>query len=394
MQNEKAPFLSLKKGKERPILQRHHWIYSGAIAKISPCKAGDPLTVLDHQGKKLGIAFSNPGHSIAAHMIAFGEESIEESLRKRLLDARLLRDKEFNQKSTNAYRLINAEGDGIPGLIVDSYAGVLVLQISHPGIEALRGFLVQSFIEIFSPLAIYEKSTTFLRKKEGLSEVRSLLYGDPLPQVEILENGLSFSVDLVEGQKTGFFLDQREMRSWVKSLSFNKRVLNCFAYSGGFSIAALAGGATSVDSVEISQKCEALVSRNLELNRLDAARHRFIASDVFDFLKTCSWDYDLIILDPPAFVKKREDVATAFRAYKDMNRHVMQKVRPGTLLVTCSCSYHVDEDLFQNILFRAADEANRSVRILGRHRQAIDHPISIFHPESSYLKSFLLFVGS
>ncbi len=229
-----------------------------------------------------------------------------------------------------------------------------------------------------------------MRKKEGLEEVRSLIYGEEQPEVEILEKGLKFSVDVLEGQKTGLFLDQREMRSWVRELSGGRRVLNCFAYTGGFSVAALAGGASHVDSVEISGKCQPRVEKNIALNNLPSDRHNFIKADVFDFLKTSSFDYDLLILDPPAFVKKREDIARAFRAYKDMNAHVMKKMAPGSLLLTCSCSYHVEESLFQNILFRAAAESKRSIRIMGRHRQAHDHPISIFHPESSYLKSFLL----
>lgn len=230
-----------------------------------------------------------------------------------------------------------------------------------------------------------------MRKKEGLEELRAHLYGANETQVEVLENGLKFSVDVLEGQKTGLFLDQREMRSLVRSIASKKRVLNCFAYTGGFSIAALAGNALKVESVEISAKCGPRIEKNLELNQL--SNHTFICEDVFDYLKKNDWRQDLVILDPPAFVKKRNDVPTAFRAYKDLNRFCMEKMKPGALLLTCSCSYHVDESLFQNILFRAANEANRSVRIIEKHRLAHDHPISIFHPESSYLKSFLLYVS-
>lgn len=324
-------------------------------------------------------------------MLAFGSELVAEALRSRIQQAAKLRRTWFDPTKTNAIRLINAEGDGIPGLIVDAYADVLVIQVSNPGIEKIKEEIVTYLIEEFKPRSVYEKSTSFMRRKEGMNEIRALLYGEENPEVEILENGLRYSVDILEGQKTGLFLDQREMRSLVRELSAKKRVLNCFAYTGGFSVSALAGLASHVDSVESSAKCEARVEKNLSLNRL--SNHRFICEDVFDFLKTTSWDYDLIILDPPAFVKKRDDIAKAFRAYKDLNRHVMEKAAPGTLLLTCSCSYHVDETLFQNILFRAASEAKRSVHILERHRQAHDHPISIFHPESSYLKSFLLYIG-
>lgn len=323
----------------------------------------------------------NKGRSIVGHMLAFGEETISEALQKRIRQAGILRRKWFDESSTNAYRLINAEGDGIPGLVVDKYADVLVIQISNPGIEKLKTEIVSLLVVEMGPRAIYEKSTSFLRKKEGLEESKGWLYGEEIPSVDIVENGLPFTVNITEGQKTGFFLDQREMRALVRSLSANKRVLNCFAYTGGFSIAALAGGASHVDSVEISAKC-----------KFERPNHRFIQADVFDFLKTTDWNYDIVILDPPAFVKKREDIATAFRAYKDLNAQAMRNMLPGSLLLTSSCSYHVDETLFQNICFRAALEAGRNVRILERHRQAHDHPISIFHPESSYLKSFLLYV--
>jgi 23S rRNA (cytosine1962-C5)-methyltransferase len=385
---EIAALLSLKKGKEKPILQRHHWIYSGAIQKLSEHQPGDFAEVYSSEKKRLGLAMLNKGHSIAGHMIAYGEETLEESLRKRFAEAAALRKSWFDPSRTNALRLINAEGDGIPGLIVDSYDRVLVVQISHPALERIKELLVSLLIDTFSPRSIYEKSTSFLRKKEGMGESRAHLYGEKIAEIEVLENGLRFSVDLIEGQKTGLFLDQREMRSHVREIASNRRVLNCFAYTGGFSIAALAGGAAHADSVEISAKCEARLEKNLRLN--DLSRHRFVQADVFDFLKTADWDYDLVILDPPAFVKKRDDVPRAFRAYKEMNAHVLSKMKPNALLLTCSCSYHIEESLFQNILFRAAAEANRSVRILGRHRQALDHPVSIFHPESAYLKSFLL----
>lgn len=332
----------------------------------------------------------NKGRSILGHMLAFGDETLAVALPKRIAEAAKLRKRWFDPSHTNAIRLINAEGDALPGLIVDAYADVLVMQVANPGIERLKQEIANNLIAECKPRALYEKSTSFMRRKEGLDEVRALLYGDSNPEVEVLEKGLRYSVDVLEGQKTGLFLDQREMRSLVRELAPNRRVLNCFAYTGGFSIAALAGGASHADSVEMSAKCQPRLEKNLALNNL--SNHRFICEDVFDFLKTSPLDYDLIILDPPAFVKKRNDIDKAFRAYKDLNRHVLAKMPSGSLLLTCSCSYHVDESLFQNILFRAAHESGRSVRILSRHRQAHDHPISIFHPESSYLKSFLLYI--
>lgn len=380
--------IDLKKGKEKPILQRHHWIYSGAIAKVTP---GVVSVVYSAKGEKLGLALLNqPGQSICAHMIAFGEETLEEALTQRLQTAYNFRRKWFDPSTTNAYRLINAEGDGIPGLIIDSYAGVLVVQISHPGIEKIKDLIVSLCVGICQPRSIIEKSTSKLRKKEGMDEVRSHLYGEKISQIEILENGIKYLVDFQEGQKTGFFLDQRDSRALISSLSANRRVLNCFAYTGGFSLAALHGGAKHVTSVEISKKCGPQIEKNIELNHIPPHQHTFVAADVFDYLKTTTWDYDIVILDPPAFAKKKGDIPQAFHAYKEMNQFAMSQMAPNSLLLTCSCSYHIDESLFRNLLFRSALEAKRSIRIIGSHRQALDHPISIFHPESAYLKSFLL----
>lgn len=363
------------------------------MASVPQFNDGDLGVVLSSNNKRIGLALLNSkGRSILGHMIAYGDESLFEALTSRIATASALRRRWFDPSRTNAIRWINAEGDGLPGLIVDGYDDVLVIQIAHPGMERIKELVVERLVQELKPRSIVEKSTSFLRKKGGLEEVRAHLYGEAVQEVEVIENGLKYSVDLIEGQKTGLFLDQREMRALVRELSANRRVLNCFAYTGGFSVAALAGGATHVDSVEISPRCSKRLDKNLELNGLSADKHRFVQTDVFEFLKKSPLDYDLIILDPPAFVKKREDVPQAFRAYKEMNRHVMAHMAPHTLLLTCSCSYHVDEALFQNILFRASHESHRGVHILGKHRQALDHPISIFHPESSYIKGFLLAV--
>jgi 23S rRNA (cytosine1962-C5)-methyltransferase len=383
--------IRLKKGKERPILQHHHWVYSGAVDATPEFSDGDLAEVFASNGKKLGIAMLAKGRSILGTMLAYGESSVEESLAQRIHSAVSMRNN-LTPANTNAIRLINAEGDGIPGLIVDRYADILVVQISNPGIDQLKDTIVSLLIETCSPRSIYEKSTSSMRSKNGATAVKSLLFGEPITEVEILEKGLKFVVDIVEGQKTGLFLDQREMRNLVKDLSLNKSVLNCFAYTGAFSIAALSGGATHVDSVEISAKCELAVQKNLQANKLPESRHTFIKADVFDFLKTAAIDHDIVILDPPAFAKAKKDVDNAFKAYKDLNCQAIQKMAPGTLLLTCSCSYYIDEELFQNILFRAALEAGRRVRVIERQRHAHDHPISLFHPESSYLKSLLLYV--
>ncbi len=382
------PRLKLKKGKEKPLLQKHHWIYSGAVSFLPE---GSMAQVVSSADALLGIAFLSRGQSIVGHMIAFGEESVEEAVRDRIKKAIALRKSWFDPCHTNAVRLVNAEGDGMPGLIVDAYAKTVVIQISHAALEPLKDLIVKALVQEFSPQTIYEKSTSSLRKKGGMAEARSLLYGEQCPEVTVLENGLHFAVDVQTGQKTGLFLDQREMRQLVREHAQGRRVLNGFAYTGGFSVTALAGGALFVDSVEISARCRAPLEKNLALNGL-SANHCFIEADVFEFLKTSPLSYDFVILDPPAFVKKKDDLVNAFRAYKELNRQAMEKMPSGSLLLTCSCSCHVDEALFQNILFRASLESKRSVRILGRHRGALDHPISVFHPESSYLKSFLLYI--
>lgn len=385
--------LSLKPGRERPLLQRHHWIYSGAIKRLPEHEEGQPVLVYSHGGELLGQAFLNPGHSIAGHMIAYGSESIPQALESRIDDAISLRRSAIDISKTNAYRLINAEGDGLPGLIIDIYGEVVVVQIASRGMEKLKGLIVDILVKLLKPAAIYEKSTSFLRKKDGLEEAKQKLYGQDQPVFQIVENGVRFEIDLFESQKTGLFLDQREMRSLTERLSNKKRVLNCFAYSGGFSLFALKGGAISVDSVEISKKACAMMQKNIQINAFSEEKHRIICEDAFDFLMKNPLPYDLVILDPPAFVKKRDDLVKARRAYRDINFFAMQKMPASALLLTSSCSYHLSEEAFQQVLFQAALEAKKKVRILSRHLQAFDHPLSIYHPESTYLKSFLLHIA-
>lgn len=382
--------ITLKAGKDRPIRQRHHWIFSGAVQELSSYEEGDAAEVYTADGEKLGIALLNKGGSIVGQMIAFGSESLEEAIQRRIKEAFSLRRNLFNLSTTNAFRLINMEGDGIPGLIVDVYNNVFVIQISTVGIEKRKEFILSLLIQEGKPTSIFEKSTSALRQREGLLQQKSHLYGQTASQVEVLENGLRFFVDVLEGQKTGLFLDQREMREEIKHLSCNKKVLNCFSYTGGFSIAALAGGALLVDSVDISAKCGPVLERNLELNGFSSEKHRFFARDAVDFIIQEPLDYDLIILDPPAFAKKRKDVPKASHAYRKLNRKTLEKMPVGSMLLTCSCSSQIDEALFGNLIFKASLESGRSVRLLGKHRQALDHPVSIYHPESTYLKSLLL----
>ncbi len=385
-------YLVLKPGKEKPIKHRHHWIFSGAIAKLPEKCKGKIFGVQSHNGEFLGHAYVHPDVSITARMINFDDNDPLDAIRSNLINAIKMRTSYFDEKQTNAYRVINGEGDALPGLVVDKYNSTLVIQFLTLGMENLRPLVIDTLRDLLSPTTIYEKSVHGSRKEEGLEAREGLIHGDDIDEIEVLENGLKFIVSVKFGQKTGFFLDQREMRDQVKALSLGKKVLNCFAYTGGFSIYAMAGGATSVDSVDTSDKALSFVSRNINANSLDHTKHRNIQSDVFQFLKNQDLDYEVVILDPPAFAKGKKDIFDACRGYKEINRLAIKKMPQGSILLTCSCSGHIDNILFQQVIFQAASDAKRVVKIIGRHRLAADHPINIFHPETEYLKSLLLYI--
>lgn len=381
----------LKAGKEKALLNRHHWIFSGAVENLPAHLAGDILPVYSQNGTLLGSAYFNSQAKIFGRMLAFNNQHPLDAIEANLNAALKLRDHFFSSSMTTAYRLVNGEGDFLPGLIVDRYGSGIVIQISTLGMEKLKPYFLDYFQSKLKPSFIYEKSTLPSRKEEGLTPFEDILFGSLDQTIEVLENGLKFLVSPQEGQKTGFFLDHREMREQVRHLSLNKRVLNCFAYTGGFSVYAASGGANRVDSVDISETAMQLAKKNAELNTFTIPM-QFIAEDVFQFLRQSPLDYDLVILDPPAFAKRQKDVIAACRGYKDINRIALQKIPSEGLLLTSSCSYFVDEELFQKVVFQAAIEAKRNVRIIGRHRLAIDHPINICHPEGDYLKSLLLYV--
>lgn len=382
----------LKKGKEKALKNCHHWIFSGAVDELPDFEDGEILAVQASDGQFLGHAYFNRKAKIIGRMVNFDESDPIEAIRSNVRSALRMRKQLFADTQTNAYRLINAEGDRLPGLIVDVYDDHVVMQLSTLGMEKLRAMLIELLIEELRPCSIYEKSQLPSRKEEGLGDKVGLLYGKPVEEVVVLENGLKFLVNSVEGQKTGFFLDHREMRRKIGRMAQGKKVLNCFSYTGGFSVYAAAGGALRVDSVDISEKAIVMAERNFALNGFPIQGNGFFAKDVFRFLREQPLDYEIVILDPPAFAKRQKDVIQACRGYKDINRIAMQKMPKGSFLLTCSCSYHVDEDLFQKVVFQAAVEARRVVRIIDRHHMAADHPVNICHPESDYLKSLLLYV--
>jgi 23S rRNA (cytosine1962-C5)-methyltransferase len=382
----------LKAGKDKAIRNRHHWIFSGAVQTLPNFQDGDLLSVYDSSGHLLGSAYFNHRSSIIGRMVSFDDTSPLKAIEQRLEAAIALRQALFNTNETNAFRLVNGEGDGLPGLIIDRYNQVLVLQISTKGMDVLKDWIVRYLQEKLQPQMIYEKSLLSTRREEGLKDSQGMLAGNFIGETAVKENGLQFLVSFEKSQKTGFFLDHRDMRAWIQSVAKNKRILNAFCYTGGFTVYALAGGTKTVHSVDISEEAVEKTKRHVELNGFDSAQQQFSCEDVFQFLREQELPYDIVILDPPAFAKRQKDVIPACRGYKDINRLAMQKMPPRSLLLTCSCSHYVDEELFQKVLFQAASEARRQVRIIGKHRLAADHPINIFHPESEYLKSFVLYV--
>lgn len=382
----------LKPGRDKALRQRHHWIFSGAIQSLPSFEDGHFLSVYAADGQLMGSGYFNRRSGIIGRMVSFDKTPPLESIAQCLEDALKLRQQWFDPQQTNAYRWINGEGDGIPGLILDVYDQVVVLQSSTKGIDVLKPWIVDWVNRRLQPKTIYEKSFLPSRREEGVLDTQGYLSGKEELNVSFKENGLHFTMSLEKSQKTGFFLDHREMRQWIRQLAKGKRVLNAFSYTGGFSAYALAGGAKYVDSVDISHEAIEAAKRHIALNGWDPDSQGFFSEDVFLFLRQRELPYDLVILDPPAFAKRQKDIIPACRGYKDINRLAMHKMPSQSLLLTCSCSHYVDEELFQKVLFQAALEARRQVRIVGRHRLALDHPINLFHPESNYLKSFLLYL--
>ncbi len=387
------PELILKAGKDKPVKNYHHWIFSGAVKALSDdATDGSIVQVFSSEREILGSAYVNRASGILGRMVAFGEGDPIETITDTIEKAVAFRQGLFDDKHTTAYRLVNAEGDRLPGLIVDRYGDYLAIQIATLGMEKLKPLVLETLHRLFSIKGIYEKSSLPARREEGLKDYEGPVVGNVPTTVEIKENGLTFLVDIAGGQKTGFFLDQREMRSLVRDYAKGRRLLNCFSYTGGFSVSALAGGALRATSVDISEDATKLSDENAGRNAVDS-RHQSVTADLFEYLRESHpGDYDFIILDPPAFVKRKIDIVAGCRGYKDINRLALKLLPERSYLLTSSCSYFVDEKLFQQVVFQAAREADRRVRIISHHRQAPDHPINIYHPEGEYLKSLLLYV--
>ena len=405
----------LKPRREESLLRYHPWVFSGAIAQIVGHPAeGDLVSVCSADGKLLACGHYQIG-SIAVRILSFDEDpTLPDFWERMLLRAYQLREAYGLARSerTNCYRLVHGEGDGLPGLIVDYYDGVCVLQAHSVGMFRAKNAICEALQSVYGERlkAVYDKSSGTAPFKAGLELIDGYLYKAPdfdepsschterserisRDELIVLENGNKFLVNWQEGQKTGFFLDQRENRAAVGRLAKGKHVLNLFCYTGGFSIYALAGGAAHVDSVDSSQRAMDMVDRNVALNGFTPEQHTSYCADAIDFVKNVpDGAYDLMIVDPPAFAKHRGALKNALRAYQRLNAAAIAKVAPGGFVFTFSCSQVVDKEAFALAVFSAAAETGRSVRILDRLNQPADHSVNIYHPEGEYLKGLLLYV--
>ncbi len=385
----------LKRGKEESLLRFHPWVFSGAIDKTEKLEEGDFVTVYSHDGDLIGNGQYQIG-SIAVRMLCFDDSEInEEFFVTRLQNAFQLR-KSLNlmRPDNNAFRLVHGEGDFLPGLVIDVYGSTAVVQAHSPGMHFQRKIIADALTKLpgLNVQNVYYKSETTLPFKAQLDPQNEYLVGKFDTDVA-LENGLKFHVDWLKGQKTGFFVDQRENHSLLQKYSNGRRVLNTFCYTGAFSLYALRGGATLVDSVDSSAKAIALTNANVELNFPNEKKHKAFTADAFKFLDEMGENsYDLIVLDPPAFAKHRSALRNALIGYRKINSKAFEKLPKGGILFTFSCSQAVNKEQFRLAVFSAAAMARRKVRILHQLTQPADHPINIYHPEGEYLKGLVLYV--
>lgn len=390
--------LILKQRRDKPVRNRHPWIFSGAISGIEGNPApGDLVSVHDNHGRYLATGYFNPASQIRARLLSWDpQQALDQSFWRSRIDRAINSRTALGLEAhSSAYRLINAEADGLPGLVVDRYDRFLVLQCLTLGIDRRKQTIVDLLAEILRPEGIIERSDVAVRSKEGLQPHKELLWGtEPSPDLEICENGLKFFVDLWQGHKTGFYLDQRDNRALLRQphLVANKRLLNVFAYTGGFGVYAAAGGAAQIVNIDSSIPALELAEKNIALNGFARPSDEYIAGDAFEILRYYrdrAQQFDVIILDPPKFAHGKGDVEKASRGYKDLNWLALLLLSPGGLLATFSCSGQISADLFQKILFGAAVDAHRDVQIIQPLGQAADHPILLTFPESAYLKGLL-----
>ncbi len=387
--------VTLKRGKEESLQRFHPWVFSGAIAAADDSiEEGDLVTVYSHDGTLIGNGHSQIG-SIAVRMLTFDDTAIDDALyEQRIRDAYQMRQAlGLEREDNNAYRLVHGEGDFLPGLVVDIYGPTAVMQAHSPGMHFARNSIAKALTKLPGVNNVYYKSETTLPYKAHLDPVNDYIIGG-METDQALENGLRFHVDWLKGQKTGFFVDQRENRSLLERYCRGRRVLNMFCYTGGFSVYAMRGGAQLVHSVDSSAKAIRLTDDNVALNfDPEDHRHQSFAVDAFKFLDEMDKDaYDLIILDPPAFAKHKSALRNALVGYRRLNAKALEIIAPGSILFTFSCSQAVSKEQFRLAVFSAAAQTRRRVRILHQLTQPADHPINIYHPEGEYLKGLVLYV--
>lgn len=390
------PSIRLRRGKEQSLDRFHPWVFSGAIDLVDESiDEGDTVTVCASDGRLIGVGHYQIG-SIAVRILDFSNTVVDkEFYGSRLRDALALRMAlGLNRPDNDAYRLIHGEGDFLPGLIVDIYGNTAVMQAHSPGMHYARNTIALALTELdgLNIANVYYKSETTLPFKARLDPVNDYLIGGFETNIAT-ENGLKFHIDWLKGQKTGFFIDQRDNRALLQRFSHGRNVLNMFCYTGGFSVYALRGGAKRVVSVDSSAKAIALTQANADINFTDDTRHEAVAEDAFKYLDTMAQDeFDLIILDPPAFAKHQSALRNALRGYQRLNAKAFEKIAPGGIVFTFSCSQAVSKEQFRLAVFSAAASTGRRVRILHQLTQPADHPISIYHPEGEYLKGLVLYV--
>lgn len=386
--------IKIKKGKEKAFINRHPWVFSGAIQSLEDPQNGEIVEVIDFKENILGYGFYSYKSQISCRIFHFTKEIVtnfpDSFFKEKIIKAANLRDKFIDKRKTNCYRLIHAEGDLFPGLIIDIYNESAVIQTLIKGTELLLDIIVDSLYDLGFK-NVYVKNSS-VNPIEEVSQRDYTIAGKIDSNLLVMENSLLFAVDIKEGQKTGFFIDQRKNRELIKQISKEKTVLNAFCYTGGFSVYALAGGARSVHSVDISQSAIAMTEKNVSENFKGLKNHIAIKEDCFNYLRDMDEIYDLIILDPPAFVKSATNIEKGAKGYKDINLNALRKIKKDSFLATFSCSQHISSELFQKIVFSAAADSGRNVQIISHLSQPEDHPINIYHPEGEYLKGLLLHV--
>lgn len=388
--------LIIKKGRERSMVNRHPWIYSGAVEVLPKAEIGEILCIYRHDGQLIGYGFYAPGTQIVCRVFEYTKEETDVLSQNywtgKIEKAYAIRKKFIMSGQTNAFRLINAEGDFFPGLVADVYNDTAVVQFLIKGTETIKDFIINA-LKTIGYEYVYLKAKEVSSRLENVDTLKGWVSEkEGNTELEIIENGVKFQVNIETGQKTGFFLDQRDARMLIKKYAKNAKVCNTFSYSGGFSLYALEAGAKLVHSVDSSKSAVDLIGKNLELNNVSPEKHESFAEDVFKFLKETDNKYDLIVLDPPAFAKTAKAVKNATRGYKELNLTAFRKIKPGGIVFTFSCSQKISKDLFRKIVFGAAADAKRNIRILHQTTQPPDHPINIYHPENEYLKGLILYV--